>query len=314
VTRMRTARQATLHRNGTGTGPMGQDSTIRRRELGLQLRAAMEAADWSGKRIAEWLGFSETAVSRMLTGHRSASAIEVAAVLAVCRVTGSAREELLSLCTPPSVPGLFHIDGRQRWAAFHTHAATATRIVDFSPLMVPWTVQSPDYTRAMVDALVHVPEPMVPEILYEWTKFQVAVMNIWDRSEDALTVFVHEGALRTPVGGPLVMSDQIHRLLRLSVRSGVSVRVIPSVVGAYSGLMGGFTFLEFDQFDPAIYQEDCFAGQFVEASISIRRCQSVIEEFDRLALDEGASRVRLGWLAVELYGLDVSLTEVPARD
>jgi transcriptional regulator with XRE-family HTH domain len=71
-----------------------QDSTIRSRELGEGLRAAMERAGLNGKQIARELGWSESLVSMILNGKRNASEVDIAAFLGVCRVKGERRERL----------------------------------------------------------------------------------------------------------------------------------------------------------------------------------------------------------------------------
>ena len=49
---------------------------------------AMEQAELNGKRLADLLDWSESRVSRLLTGRRGGTGVEVAQILAVCGVTG----------------------------------------------------------------------------------------------------------------------------------------------------------------------------------------------------------------------------------
>jgi plasmid maintenance system antidote protein VapI len=72
-------------------------TTIRSRELGDALRSAMEDANLSGRHAAHVLGWSETKVSRMLTGRQPVTDTDVASLLALCMVKGEEKERLLKL-------------------------------------------------------------------------------------------------------------------------------------------------------------------------------------------------------------------------
>jgi hypothetical protein len=54
-------------------------------------------ATLSGRTAARVLGWPETKVSRMLTGHQAVKEPDVSALLALCLVTGEEEERLLSL-------------------------------------------------------------------------------------------------------------------------------------------------------------------------------------------------------------------------
>src|SRR2546423_7663157 len=74
------------------------EPTIRSRELGEGLRQAIERGQFNGKQLAARLGWSESHVSRLLTGRRAAKEVEVAAILALCGVKGAERARLMNLC------------------------------------------------------------------------------------------------------------------------------------------------------------------------------------------------------------------------
>src|ERR1700716_3754601 len=81
------------------------DTTIRGRELGDALRLAMEQVGLNGKRTARMLGWSESRVSRMLTGRLAATQDDLSALLAVLRVRGAERELLMRLNREQNTPG-----------------------------------------------------------------------------------------------------------------------------------------------------------------------------------------------------------------
>ncbi len=62
--------------------------TMRSRELGEGLRRAMEAAGLTGVEAARRLDWSPSRVSRMLSGTRGTTEVDVAMFLTVCGVRG----------------------------------------------------------------------------------------------------------------------------------------------------------------------------------------------------------------------------------
>ena len=88
-----------------------REPTIRSRELGEGLRRVMEQAGLTGQQAAYLLGCSPSRVSRLLSGKRGGSEVDVAAFLGVCRVKVPERDRLLALCQQQHTPGWFQQHG-----------------------------------------------------------------------------------------------------------------------------------------------------------------------------------------------------------
>jgi transcriptional regulator with XRE-family HTH domain len=270
-------------------------SSIRSRELGRHLRWAQERAGLSGVELATMLGWTVTALSRTLTGRRVTKDVDVAALLAVCRVIGAERERLLELCHPTDDPGLLRLADDRQWSAYLAHAGAAVRLVEFAPFSVPWLVQVPDYTRALL-----ADSPMVPaNSLEERVAARRAAVELV--RVPTVEVFLHEWLLRTPVHGAEVMSEQLHHLLSMSVRPSLSIRVLPIGHGVHVCGGGPFTLLEFADHLPVVYREDHAAGVLVDHPNEVRTCRSVVGQLDSVALDEQRSRELIAEVAAALY-------------
>ncbi len=87
------------------------EPTVRSRELGEGLRQAMERAGLNGHQAAHLLGCSPSWVSRLLSGKRGGSEVDVAAFLGVCRVKNPERDRLLALCQEQHTQGWFQQHG-----------------------------------------------------------------------------------------------------------------------------------------------------------------------------------------------------------
>lgn len=131
---------------------------------------------------------------------------------------------------------------------------------------------------------------------------RLARRRLFSRDRPArFTFFLHEFVLRLPVGGPAVMSDQLHHLLRMSVRPSLTLRVVPAALGAHAGIAGHFTLLEFAEFKPVVYLDSQTSCLFLERPEEIAAYQSILATLAGTALNEGESRELIATLATELY-------------
>ncbi len=76
-------------------------STARRRELGAALRRIRERRGLNGQDMATRLGWAPSMVSRVETGKRPMTLVEVATYTGLCNVAGEEQVELLSLAIEP---------------------------------------------------------------------------------------------------------------------------------------------------------------------------------------------------------------------
>lgn len=96
-----------------------------------------------------------------------------------------------------------------------------------------------------------------------------------------LVAIVDEAALRKRVGGTEVMRDQLRHLAAVSLRSTVTVQVLPNDAGAHPGMDGAFMILTFPEAeDPSVlYVEYPTGSLHVEKPEEVAAARLV---FDRL--------------------------------
>jgi hypothetical protein len=247
----------------------------------------MDSAGLNGKLVAKKLGWSESRVSRFLTGKLDPTEIEVSALLAICGVVGVERHRLLGLVGEHGL----------RWApqeyqrTLVDHQRKAVRVTDFSGLTVPTLLRTKSYVRSMAarsgDLSVN-------------RNARLAGDHVLERDNPPqCTFFIAELALHLPIGSPLIMSGQLHHLLLMSVRSHITIRVVPTAVGAHAGLVGSCCLMEFTDFAAMVSVEAETAGHFVEESGEISAYQQVFTSLAAVALDQTQSRAVIGQLAVD---------------
>ncbi|MGH3901196.1 MAG: helix-turn-helix domain-containing protein [Pseudonocardiaceae bacterium] len=277
------------------------EPTIRSRELGDGLRRAIERAGLNGKQAAHLLGWSPSWVSRLLSGKRSPSALDVAAILGLCRVKGEERDRLLALCQEQHTPGWLQQHGSRlpkQLVTLIDHENRAVTYSDIQPMLVPGLLQTSDYARAVLSSIANVPAAEVDDRVAA----RLARQSLFGRARLArFTFYVHESVLRTPVGGPAVMSEQLHHLLRMAVRPYITLRVIPVALGAHAASAGPFIVMEFTEFQPVVYLESETSSLFLEKPVETAAYQRILGALAETTLGEGESKELIATLATELY-------------
>ena len=250
----------------------------------------MKEVGLNGKQVAELLKWSPSWVSRLLTGKRGATEVDVAAFLGVCRVKGAERDRLLALCREQNTPGWLQQHGSRLPKQLVTvidHENKAVAISDFQSMIVPGLLQTGEYARAVISRIVNVP----PEEVDDRVAARLARQSLLSRDRPARLVFyLHESALHTPVGGRVVMWDQLQNLLRMSMRPHLTVRVAPTSLGAHAAMAGSFTLMEFAEFKPVAYLESETSCLFLEKPEEITAYRRILGALAQTALGEGQSR------------------------
>ncbi|MGH3802704.1 MAG: helix-turn-helix domain-containing protein [Pseudonocardiaceae bacterium] len=276
-----------------------REPTIRSRELGEGLRRAMERAGLNGKQAAHLLGWSPSWVSRLLSGKRGGSEVDIAAFLGVCRVKAPERDRLLALCQEHNTPGWLQQHGSRlpkQLVTLIDHENKAVAISEFEAIFVPGLLQTGEYARAVISRNVNVPS----EEIDERVTARLTRQSLFSRDyPPRFTFYVHEFVLRTPVGGAAVMADQLHHLLRMSVRSYLTLRVLPASLGAHAAMTGAFRLMEFAEFKPVVYLESETSSLFLEKRDEIQAYQRILAALAETALSEGESRELIAALATE---------------
>lgn len=277
-----------------------REPTIRSRELGEGLRVAMEKAGLTGAEVARLLDWSPSWVSRLLTGRRGCTEADVGSFLGICRVRGKERARLMALVHEQNTPGWLQQHGSnlpKQLATLIDHENKATAISDFDLAFIPGLLQTGEYARAVISRNVNVPADEVEDRMAA----RLARQTLFSRPRPATFTFViHEFVLRTPVGGAEVMSEQLHALLRMSVRPCITLRVLPVAVGAHAAMTGAFRLMEFSEFRPVVYLESENSSLFLEKPEETRAYRNILAALADTALTEGQSRELISKIATEL--------------
>ncbi|HEY7594332.1 MAG TPA: helix-turn-helix transcriptional regulator, partial [Actinophytocola sp.] len=245
-----------------------QEPTVRSRELGLALLRAIGTAGLNQSDLANMLAWSPSKVSRMISGKRCASPEDVSAVLAVGRIVGPKRQELLEMARHATERGWWQDFGDRLPPELRTlsdHEDSALAITNFENLVVPGLLQTQDYARALITATPTIPESEIGGRVDARCRRQL----IFDRQFPAhFRFFVDEYVITRTGPGRKIMSGQVHHLLRMSVRPYIEIRVIPESVGFHAGQQS-FQLMEFTEISPVLFIENETSALFMERKETI---------------------------------------------
>jgi transcriptional regulator with XRE-family HTH domain len=263
-------------------------SSVVGRSFGDALRDAIQRAGLTQRRLAELLGWEEAKVSDVVTGKGGVTEVELAMLLGFCGVEPDEARRLLALYRETREKGYLELndDGvPNQLRTLMEQERLANKIFVWAMNLVPGLLQLPPYTTELVRALPKVKPEQVEEIVAAKSGRRA----VFHPSRE-FVFYIHEQALRLQVGSAEVMADQLHDLLRMSVRSYISVRVVPLSIGVHAGLAGSFTKLAYEKYEPVVYLESHNSHLFLEDKGSIAVYDEVLKALAVQALDEEQSR------------------------
>ena len=266
-------------------------STVRGREFGDGVRAALTAAGLTSRSVSELLHWDEAKISALLNGKGGSTELEVGILLGVCRTTHEERDHLLRLFREAHLKGWLQEHGTSapiQPRTFVEHLSIATQYVSWSPLLVPGLLQIPHYMHEVFVATATIPADEVGTRVVARTGIQNVLRGMLQ-----CTFYIHEQALTLPVGGKRVMRDQLHHLLRMEARPSITIRLVPTAIGAHAGLAGPFNLMRFDKISPIVFHDSENSVLIIESPLSVRGYEQVVESLDQTSLDAEQSRRRI---------------------
>ncbi|RKR90100.1 helix-turn-helix protein [Micromonospora pisi] len=233
---------------GRGLGGQLRELRVRRR---LSLREVAAELDWPPSRL-----------SRLEHGRQHVRVEDATALLVIYRVTGEEREALLGQVERVTEPRWWEaaagLSDESR-TLIHLEAE-ATTIIGCEPLLVPGLLQTPDYTRAVMESCGVRKVDTPPRIAARLARQAILTRE----TPPALHALIDEAALRRPVGGNQVMAEQLRHLVTVSARPNITLRVVPLAAGAHTGLDGAFALLDFPRNRSVVYLDHKISGLFLE--------------------------------------------------
>lgn len=274
-----------------------RETTARSRELGTELRRVREKAGYNGVDLSRKLGWSPSRISRLESGKRGTSEVDVAVFLAVCNVTGAELDRLLELTRETYASTWVQSHGElipDQLRTLVIHEATASTIDEYDPLLVPGLLQTEDYARALFRWAGLVPEAVIEPRVRARMDRQSLLRRRWPPE---VTFYIHEHALRSVAGGSRVMNEQLLHLALVSGRPRCDIQVVLTSAGPDGAMGGPFRLMRYEGHGPVAYVANQTSSLFLEDPGDVAVYRATLDRLAEIALDGGQSREFLVRLA-----------------
>ncbi|MFB0620906.1 helix-turn-helix domain-containing protein [Streptomyces sp. AGS-58] len=151
---------------------------------------------------------------------------------------------------------------------FMEYSERAVAIRQYAAHVVPGLLQTDEYARAVlkVGRTLGSEEQLEERIALRLGRQER--LHAVDRPK--LWVVLDEAVLRRPVGGHVVMRDQLTRLLGTATESHITVQVLPFDQGEHDVMGGSLTVLTMPDGSEIAYTEGAHYGQLIEDGDEVR--------------------------------------------
>jgi transcriptional regulator with XRE-family HTH domain len=274
-------------------------ATIHTRELARRLRRAQKVAALDGITLARALGLSESRVSRIMNGVVVPSLAEAAAVMALCGVAGETRDRVLDLCHPRHDRGILRLSDNAQWDALCFHAAEASRVIEYQPMLIPWLAQTESYSKTLFAPPVEKAGQIVTASMDSPSPASRSALRELLTELNSVELIVHERALRAPVGDRTAMLTQLRHLRRLSGFRRVSLWTVPDGWALPVHALSGFMILDFKDKPSLVFRADPTSGVFFDDPAEVTAHRRIVEHLGPVASDVRGSRTLIEQIIAE---------------
>lgn len=270
---------------------------VRQRRVGRKVRAWREALGLTGAAAAKAMKWSPAKLSKLENATQPVNPVDVLAFGLTFHIDEDERTRLYYDAQRAVEPGWWHAyddteltESGQDYVELESEASV---LRTFTLDVVPSILRTPEYVGALVRAdLPDVGEDIVRRRIEITDRRQELLRSDKSLQVDAVLT---EGALRTEVGGPDVLRDQLATLAKLADLPNVSIRVVPFSVGAYPAMGSPFDILTFDEtnYEDVVYLDSAGSGVLFQDSTTVGRYMLRFVGVREIALDVSTSRAMI---------------------
>ncbi|MFD7280471.1 helix-turn-helix domain-containing protein [Streptomyces sp. NPDC059862] len=272
--------------------------TLLKMLVGVQLAGLREDAGLAQEQAARALGFSPAKLSRIESGkgRRPPTEGDVRALLKLYGAEEYEASVLLQLLRRAGEPGWWQRYDKRLMPEWFDRLVglqeAAAAIRTFEIQYVPGLLQTPDYTRAVVERGLPVAPSHEVRRRVELRTRRAQLLHRADAPQ--LWAIIDESVLLRVLGSRAVMREQLEHLVEMAQRPHVSVQIVPLDVTNASAPAIPITYLRFDGLDlpDVVYLEHIRSANFLED-------RDETEEY-RVALDRLADEALTPRASLEL--------------
>ncbi|WP_026422190.1 helix-turn-helix domain-containing protein [Actinokineospora inagensis] len=271
------------------------------RVLGAELKTIRLAAGLSLGDVCKAIGYNESTLSRVERGLRSISPELVAILAMVYKLPHARRDEMVARAK--ETPSLGWWSGRSDGIpALLSHEGEARQIVDCDPTMIPGLLQARGYIEAIGRDW-----GFNDEQIAEMTRIRLARQAMLDDPLFEYSALIGSRAIQTSFCTPENHVAQLHKLIRLSDRPNVTIRIVHRPT---SLMFTAWHLMRFNQLSPVVHLEHYHSSTYLYDEETVPYTE-IKRSLDKLALTEQATKEMI---QAELEGILGSHHEVQEVD
>lgn len=255
----------------------GASPTLRQRELGLRLRKLRTGLGMTVEEVADKLLCSPAKVSRMETAARRPWPRDVRDLCALYGVDEADAAELMQLARQAQEQGWWTKYEDLNLSPYIGLEQEASSITCYCMYYVPALLQTEDYARAIIKAIL---PGIEPNVLEQRVEARLRRQQLLERENPPrYRVLLDEAVLHREVGSAALMAAQLARIVELVHVGKATVQVIPFDVGAYPASDCAFVLLEFAEpvLPPVVYVEGLTTSQYHERPADLAQYREAVE-------------------------------------
>ena len=280
---------------------VGSPPTVRRRQLGKELRRLREQTGMLAEALAERLRCSPSRISRIETARIRITPGTVHEILDVLGVEGTERTRLVTLARDADVQGWWQAYNdtlRYEYSTYIALESEATSLSVVEPIVVHGLLQTEEYARAIINQRQDV---WTPQDIEGRVKARLARQRILT-SEDPpqLHVVLDEAVLHHVVGDRSILRRQLRHLADATGWPTVTIQILPfDRAGPLAILTGTVVIMKLPDSDSShvVYMESIAGDLYVEDPEGLKQ---YLRYFDRVraeALEPEQSAKKIKYLA-----------------
>ncbi|MBH1933443.1 helix-turn-helix domain-containing protein [Streptomyces sp. AV19] len=187
--------------------------------------------------------------------------------------------------------------GRQarKYCALEVRASAIRHITEFIPAVLQTEAYIREFLRRGLKFYGGGPEEKV--------RYRLARTELLNRSDaPRFSTVIGESALRTRIGGPHIMREQLSRLITASARQNVDIRIVPFDGNGFFVRNASITIMTLPRERTIVYRDDPILPSYVTNTDDVASYISLYEHLYRDALPEDASITLIRKVLEEDYG------------
>lgn len=266
--------------------PGTRGPTLRSQWLGQLLHDARGAAGKTLRDAATYLAVDTSTISRYENGRVPAKPQDVVALLNLYEVDDLRRRDSFVALSREAWR-------RDWWDGYYDELLPkvldyawledrATGIRSFEVLAFSGLIQTREFAEAVIRAHELEKDDQYIQRAVEFRMERKRVLR--KDSPPKLSYILDEALLHRPIGGPEIMSRQLHYLTELISAGTVEVRVLPNTIGAHCGVRGTFQLFDLPSPFPTVGYAETMAGSVYVESDGVDKFVQTYEHLRKAAL------------------------------